>query len=375
MSLIETKLQNWRIKAPRLDKNMYRPQNYGALDFFIGQSNLPYGILTPELKAKAEVSMGNTIQMPVIAYDGDVQVSNVRTCTIEDNENTSALVSLVFATYQVGFTMVPAAYTNNEIGYEQDFGRKMEKVSRALANALDTAAIAALEANKTEVFGNLLYYSESGDSVQVAWDLRTEIFGDLNPMMRANDYNGAIHIIGNTGVDSQLRKLAEHGLYNDVNKQLEYGDKILHFTNNLTNEDGIFGTFYAVEDGNVGMLTRVDREAARGASANGHEWGKTRLPYIDLNVGYHYYTAVGDQSGIVGAATADLTCGVKEYYGFSVDVAFIVAYNSSTSTIAQPIIKGEILKSAQTNVMAKPIYVTNDEDSPVPTKEVTEAAG
>jgi hypothetical protein len=41
---------------------------------------------------------------------------------------------------------------NNEIDYQQDFQRKMEKICRALATTLDNGAIAALEAAKTQVF-------------------------------------------------------------------------------------------------------------------------------------------------------------------------------------------------------------------------------
>ena len=329
MSLVATRLQNWRIENPELDRNMTRPCEYGALDFFIEQTNAPSSIINPNLRDRAFASIGNTVQVPVINYDGDVQVSNVRSCVIADDENTSALVTVVWATYAIGFTMVPAAYMNNEISYEHDFLRKMEKTCRALADKLDVGAVAALEANKTKVFKTLLNYTEAGNVVQVPTQMATEILGDINPIMRANCYPEYIHIIANAGVDSLIRKLAQHGVYNDVNKRMEYDNKVLHYTNNVTDEAGKMGTMFAVADGNVGILTRVDREALRRTRANFHEWDVVRLPYIDLPVGSHYYTAVGDQSAIMGAATADLTCAVKEYFGFSVDVAYMVAYNSN----------------------------------------------
>lgn len=359
MSLIATRLQNWRVQNPQFDKNMARPCEYGALDFFVEQTNAGNSILSPELISKALASIGNTIQIPVINHDSNVQVSNFRTCVIADNENTSALYTIVFATYAVGFTMVPAAYMNNEISYEHDFNRKMDKVTRALANALDQGAVAALEANKTQVYKDLLQYSESGDGIDVPTQMATEILGDISPIMRANCYPEQIHIVGNAGVDSLVRKLAQHDIYNDVNKRNEYGDKVMHYTNNVVNEGGKNGTFFAVADGNVGVLTRVDREAIRGTMANGHEWDIVRLPLIDLPVGSHFYTAVGDQSGIAGTATADLTCGVKEYYGFSVDVAFVVAYNNDPSTIANPIIKAAIDARDANQPIAMPVYVTN----------------
>lgn len=362
MSLLATRLQNWRVENPELDRNMSRQLEYGALDFFVEQTDAPNSIISPELRERAFASIGNTVQVPVINYDGDVTVSNVRTCTIEDDENTSALYTVVWTTYSVGFTMVPAAYMNNEISYQHDFNRKMDKICRALATSLDSAAISALEAAKTQVLKDSLQYAFTSNTVEVPQQMATEILGDLNPLMRANAYPQQIHIIGNAGVDSLIRKLAQHGVYNDVNKRMEYDNKILHYTTQLANASNKYATMYGVADGNVGVLTRVDREALRGTTANFHEWDVVRLPYIDLPVGSHYYTAVGDQSSTAGAATADMTCAVKEYFGFSVDVAFIIAYNSAPATVANPIIKAQIASPATNTPLAMPVYLTNASD-------------
>lgn len=346
MSLVATKLQALRVNDPNFDKNMARPLEYGALDFFMDQTNAANGIIDPSLREKAFASMGNDVEVPVINYDGDVTVSSSRSCTIADGENESALYKVVWATFAAGFTMVPAQHMNNEISYDRDFARKIERISRAMATKLDEAAIAALEANKTQVFKDTLDYENSGNTLKVTWEQRNDILGDLTPIMRANAYPNQLHIIGNTGIYSLMLKLAQLGEYNQVNKRLEFADKIMHYTAHLTNESEQYATLYAVEDGNVGILTRVDREAFRGARANSHEWGVVTLPFLgDLRIGSHYYTEVGDQSSIAGAATSDLTCGIKEHFGFSVDVAFVIAYNNSPSTIANPIVKAEIAKS------------------------------
>lgn len=370
MSLVATRLQNWRVENPEFDRNMTRPCEYGALDFFIEQTDAQNSIISPNLRDRAFESIGNTVQIPVINYDGDVQVSNVRSCVIADDENTSALYTVVWATYAIGFTMVPAAYMNNEISYDHDFIRKMEKTTRALANALDQGAVTALEAAKTQVLKDKLNYQFAGNVIEVPTQMATEIMGDIDPIMRANCFPEMIHIVGNAGVDSLIRKLAQHDVYNDVNKRMEYANKVLHYTNNVVNEAGKNGTFFAVADGNVGVLTRVDREALRRTRANFHEWDVVRLPYIDLPVGSHYYTSVGDQSQIAGAATQDLTCALKEYFGFSVDVAFLVAYNSDPATVANPVIKAEIAARAENTPLGMPVYVTNDAETPIYTQTV-----
>ena len=113
-------MQNWRVANPEFDRNMSKIKEHGALDFFVNQTESQNSIISQDLRDRAFQSIGNTVQLPVINYDGNVTVGSARTCTIADAENTSALYSVVFSTYQVGFTMVPAAYSNNEISYEQE---------------------------------------------------------------------------------------------------------------------------------------------------------------------------------------------------------------------------------------------------------------
>ena len=370
MSLIATRLQNWRIENPAFDRNMARPLEYGALDFFIDQTNSSTSIINPELRDRAFASIGNTVQVPVINYDGDVTVSNVRSCVIGDDENTSALYTVNWVTLSVGFTMVPTLYMNNEISYEHDFARKMDKICRALATEMDKLAIAALEANKTQVYKDSLYYTVSSNVVEIPWNARMDYLADMDALMRANAYPGLLHVVGNAGVFSTITKLAQHDIYNDVNKRNEWAGKVFHYTNNIQNEAGKFASAFIVEEGNVGVLTRVDREALRRTTDNFHEWDVVRLPYIDLPVGSHYYTSVGDSTNIAGAASADMNCVVKEYFGFSVDIAFLVAYNSDPAAVANPIIKVEIAAPGSLNPFATPVELVNDAANPVNTRTV-----
>lgn len=343
MSLINTRIQNIR-SGSNLDKYEFRASRYGALDLFAMQSQDPAGIITPELVQKAEASIGNTLQTPVIDFDAGISIGSSRSVTIADSENTSQLITISFATYAWGFTIVPALYMNNEVSIQRDFETKFMKYLYEFANTLDTAAVAALEANKTAVFGDLLLYANVANAVQAAWTEREQFVGDINPLMAANDYYGQLHVVGNTGIESMIRKLAEKGLYNSENKQLQFGDKILHFTNRIANGVGVFGTGYAVNGGSVGMLNRFEREVLlNGKARTGHEWSRERLPLIDMEVGTYFYESVGDFNAIAGAASADMDRVRKEHYGFAVDVAFLTAYNSDSVTKPEPIMKVELL--------------------------------
>lgn len=367
MSLIATRTLDFIQLNPRLDKNMTRAQEYGALDFFVQQTNAANSIIDAETRQRALASIGNTLKLPVINYDGEVTVNNARSCTIPANDNTSALVTVSWVTYATGFRMFPNRHLNNYITYQHDYNRKFEKILRKLANALDLGAVTALENNKTQVYKDTLIYTNTGNSLQVPYNYRTEILGDLNPIMRANDYHGEIHVIGNAGIDSLVRKLAQNGLYNDVNKQLEYSDKILHFTNNLVNGTGKYGSLYAVEDGNVAILTRLDRAALAGSRLNeSEEFGRVTLPLIGLEAGTHYKKEVGNVADMLTGdeSVADMTCDIVEYFGFSLDVAYVTAYNSAPESVANPIVKAEIASPATGTAAATDVNVVATASTP-----------
>lgn len=373
MSLVLTRIQNIRANS-NLDKFEYRPSRYGALNAFMVQSEDPTGILTEELKQKARTSIGNTLETPVIDYDADITIGSTRTLTIADSENTSKMVQITFATYAWGFTIAPAMYMNNEIGIQKDFETKMMKYIYAFAKKLDEAALATLAANKTQVLKNPLLYNWSSNAINAKWTERENVFGDLEVMMGANDFYGQLHIVGDPGVESIMRKLQQHGLYNDVNKQNEFGTKVVHLTNNIAAAGGEYAQGYAVNAGSLGMLTRFERDCLLGTvSGDGHEWGIATLPLLNMPVGTYFYDSVGDYNVIAGAATADMTRTRKEHYGFAVDVAFLTAYNSAPSTLASPILAFNV--SSEDAVYAKPVVVVNSEDNPVNTKEASAGVG
>lgn len=367
MSLVLTRIQNIRANS-RMDKFEYRPSRYGALDAFMVQSDDPTGILTPELKEKARTSIGNTLETPVINYDSTISIGNTRELTITDSENTSKMVQISFTTYAWGFTITPAMYMNNEIGIQRDFETKFMKYLYAFAKKLDEAALTQLATAKTQVLKNKLLYDFSTSAVNAKWSERENVFGDLEVMMGSNDFYGQLHIVGDPGVESIMRKLQQHGLYNDVNKQNEFGTKIVHLTNNIAADSDKYAQGYAVNAGSLGLLTRFERDCLLGTvSGDGHEWGIATLPLLNMPCGTYFYDSVGDYNAIAGAATADMTRTRKEHYGFAVDVAFLTAYNSAPSTLASPILAFNI--SNEDAVYAKPVVVMNTTDNPVNTKE------
>lgn len=339
MSLINTRIQNIR-SGSNLDKNELRPSRYGALDMFMRQTDEPGSLVTPELKQKAETSIGNTLETPVIDFDGGVTIGNTRNAIIADDENTSNMYTVTFATYSWGFTMVPALHMNNEVSMQKDFERKFNKYLYKFGETMDTTGIAALESAKTQVINDSLTYAIAANELVSTFAERENVIGDMNPIMAANDHFGLIHICGNAGVESIVQKLAQRDIFNSENKTLEYSDKMLHFSTRIPNDAGEYANFYAVQEGSLGMLTRFERESILGTvTADGHEWSIDTLPMLNMPVGTYFYESVGDFSAQAGAATADLNRAYKQHYGFAVDVAFLTPYNSDPANIANPVLK------------------------------------
>ena len=337
MSIINTRTQNMRDMNPGFDRWENRVSQYGAMDLFKVQTDAPNGILRPSLKEKAMDSIHSTLQVPV--YDQKtVTIGSTRSVTIADDENTSQLVTMTFATYSFGFTIVPSLFRNNEFDIQADFNQKMTSAIRALGTSLDNAALSALSTNKSQVFGDELIYTITGNKIIASNAQKDEIIGDLDPIMNSNDYYGEFSIVGNMGTKSQVRKLAEKATYNDSNKTIQYLDKNFHWTNRLANGVGNKAEGYVVNANSVGMLFRVERESLMMTeSATGHQWGITNLPLLGIPCGTYYYESVGDYNAVAGAASADMTRAWKQHYGFAVDVAFVTAYNSDLSTRASPI--------------------------------------
>jgi hypothetical protein len=340
MSLINTRLLELRSQSPNLDQWMLRPSMYGAFDCFLAGNADANSIISPELLDQAASAVGRDVKVPV--YDAEsVSIGSTRSVTIADSENTSQLYTVSFTTYAWGFTIIPSLFMNNEMGMQRDFNRKFLKYLYKFAETLDTACLTALNTAKTQVFTDSLIYTPAANVLIADSSYEERIIGDLTPIMNANDYYGApFRVVGNPGIQSLMMRLAEKGLYNETNKQIQWLDKTFHFTNRLTNGEGHGASGYIVNPGAVGLVFRHEREAILGTTmSDGTEWGRATLPMLGIPIDTYFYESKGDFNAIAGAASADMTRARKEHYGFAIEVATITAYNTAAATYASPVMK------------------------------------
>lgn len=346
MSLIATLALEYRVKTPRFDSAELRITSAGAHSAFMRQTAGNQSFVTPELAATFLRSAGNTTKIPVINYK-DVTIRSSKPLVIPSDENTSAFYVIVPTTLAYGFAMFPAQHYNNKIDMETDFRKKYEAMIVKMKSTLEGLAVTAIEAAKTQVVGQVTgghaftanVVSETG----IANLKESYIIHDLDPMFQSNDFDlfGG-DIIGNQGLKAITNRMEGFGEYNQENKTLPFADKFFGFSNSIGNAAGKAATGYAITDGTLGMVTRVEPDAIMGTKlGTSHEWGTVELPLLGVQSGYYSYEAAVDASSM-GAHLSHLTRTGARFVDFAFDVSYIVAYNSDRATIPSGIVKFDI---------------------------------
>jgi hypothetical protein len=352
MSLVNTLMQNLREQySGRLDKNESRPSRYGAFDFMSQDGRAPNSIFSPDLRAKMRDSIDRTVQASVIQAN-DVNISNVRSCTIADEENTSALVSFTFITYAFGFTMYPSQYGTNEIGYQADFDRKLNDRLIKFAATLDSQAIATLESNRNQFWTGIDQYANVGNALRVPQSGKNDYYNQLQAIKDTMDFYEDPMIVASTSASPLMRRLDNQGANNGTNEMFQLMPYTWMFTNRISNGSGVQETHYTVSRGSTAIETRVDRDSeARNRVGEHLQWDVVDVPLPNstesVRMGSLFRRDCADgstlQSPNTGVASLDAT--LRESFQWSVDMTFGVAYNSSPSGRFSPILKTEILTS------------------------------
>lgn len=342
MSLALTLSQSLRAQYPsNLDKNEVRPSRYGAWDFFLQDAMNPGSILTPDLLAKIKQSFGHTVAVPVIDAE-DVNISNVRSCTIADSENSSKLITLTFATYAFGFSMYPAQHYNNDIKYQADYDQKLRKYLLKLAAVLDQASVATLEAQKNIFWTGVdSFYSNTGNALQVSQAQAFDFYNTASSVLEFMDFYGAPHVIHNPHAKPLVNRLNAQGANNATNQQWQFSPYTFWGTNRILNSANIQATGFLVQEGTCAVSNRNDPDAIQRATGPGMEWAEVPMPIVNLTMGSFYRKDCNDASAL-HIGTGGLKRTLRESFEFSTDVCFITAYNSAMATRFNPIVKFQI---------------------------------
>lgn len=347
MSLIKTRLQDLRADFPNNnDRDEHRITQTGLLTAVLDMTTSATSVVSPDLRRKALESVGRNLDIPV-TKKGSVTITNVRSCEITGGQTESDMVRVVWKTIVSTVLMVPALYKTNEVGYRFDLNQKIREIVEAWKVEIEEDLDTALNANKTQVYGSSIVttdYTVVGGAIQVPKDQWDFFFNDLDAINFADDfYNPTIRVIASHAVMPVVRKYMNQGTGNNTNTAFQFAGKNFTFSNRITNAAGKIGTGYFMPDGTVGLLTRVDIDAANSSRAtDGTIWDEDTLPDLPFPVGIMYKSTCDDQTALESGLT-HLQATLTEMWQFSVDYAIIVPYNSDPVTKAGAIRKFEFV--------------------------------
>lgn len=347
-NLVATVLQNYiSMYQGRLDKQEQRPSIYGALNMAQAQTQDPSSILDSRVKQGIDSRFNTSVQVPVINYE-NVNVSNVRSCTLQTGGSTSALVTLTATTYVVGILMYPQQHYENYVSYQEAFNKHLDAALQKLASTIDTGVVNKLGAVTNQYFPAAItaFYPVVANALQVPQAEKNDFYNNLASIMETMDFPGQVSVNTNPIGMGPVRRLAAQGQGNAVNEGFQLLGYTWYPTNRVTNGGaGIESTLYAVAPGSVAIYSRVDPDARQRTRIHESNYWDIfpSAPYLNMDLGVYYQAQCADASAIQASGMANSTNTKVESWQFSVDVFYLAAYNSDIANRYSPIIKAEIL--------------------------------
>jgi hypothetical protein len=347
MALTATVLQAVRHAKPgvqRLDQWEHRRPQFGFLRTFQEDTKnlLNAGIIEAAKQAATHV------QSAVVTTKGGVTINNVRSCTIADKENTSALINFVWATYSQDFTMLPSQYFNNEIDYAVDFAQKLEEMDEGFALAFETASFNAANAakNVAAAYNAQTPYPVVGDFMAVTQAQKFDFYNQLRLIFKLHNFrNLNINIVGSTLAEADVMRYGVNGSLKVVGKPQTANAYVSdsfeawqmngynwHFSEQIPAVASVESRIFASAPGSYGIMNWNPKAFQIGAkTSDGTTFEESAvMPLSGMKFGHQYKSEclTGDQ--------------VKEFHQFSTDVCFVTAYNSTPATVAGPIFEARI---------------------------------
>lgn len=336
-NLVATVLQDYiSFYGGSLDRHEQRPSEYGAMNLFNTQTNSPLSILDERVKANIDRSFGPSVKVPVINYK-DVAIGAARTCAMQTDGLTSALVTLTAVTYSWGFVAYPEQHYENYVDYATAINKLIDAGLQKLASTIDAACVNLLETNKNQHFPQAMldYYAQVANAFQVPQADKDFFYNNLGSIMSTADYTGDPDISTNHIGMAMVRKTAAQGEGNAVNQGFQLLGYTWYPTNRVTNGGPtIESTVYAVAPGSVALASRVDPDAKNRARVHESKYWDVfpNAPYVGRELGVFYQADCADASALQAATLAGLTRTKVESWEFSVDVFYVKPYVSTPAT-------------------------------------------
>ena len=324
MAMTATVLDNIKVNYPNLlDQFDNRKADHGLLRKAIMNSNMAGGIISADLKEKAQNSYGRTIDIPTISQTPGT-LGSALACTATDTVSVSAFVNVTWVTVSASWFMEPAKNDQNEISYLQEFASQYSAQINAIYNSMDssidTALIAALcveaQYGNTMIGAGNKYGALLANRIDVSLAQRELFLNDMTSINKSDDIYGRQDLIGSTNAESILRNTYAQGQANDTNTGFQAG-------------------LFVVPKGSFGLVTRNSPDCRAGRSTtDGKMYGMTYDPVLGANIDTLYSSSCQDINAKTGNALD--VAAVQEQHQIAVNFGILTP--SSAFAAGPPII-------------------------------------
>ena len=349
MATTATVLDNIKVNYPNLlDQFDLRVADYGLLRKAIINSDMSDGIISADLKEKAAMSYGRTIDIPVMSQVGGAGVlGSSLACTATDSVPVSAFVNVTWVTVSTSWFMEPSKNEQNEISYLQEWANQYKAKMSAIYNnidaAIDTALIAALcvEAQYTNSMigvGNK-YGALTANRIDVALAQRELFLNDMVSINKSDDIYGRQDLIGSTNAESILRNTFAQGQANDTNTGFQAGLFDATFTNNVTVGAASDASCYVVPKGSFGVVFRNSLDCKAGRSTtDGKQYSTMYDSVLGTTVDTMYSSSCADINVKTGNALD--THNVQEQHQVAVNFGILTPSTDFATSAKGAVIRG-----------------------------------
>jgi len=309
----------------KVQQNETRKQLTGALDSsFRGQS---------EMVAQSELNrIKQSVNQPSEIYllsKNETAVGTARACSATGNGG-SRKIATTYDTVAAGFQISHDEIAENEFAHEEILAHELSEAFRRIDEALDVAAIAALEAAITSGTATAPYTPAAGvisvpliDHTVDGSNLLAPYLSKLKAQMAFDKYMG-LQLIGDTISMDLLDRILNQGNANSLNNQFQANGYDLSFSNNIVpTGTPEYSRSYLLPMGHFAISTwsKNLNSGKSNIDIGADRWTTIQHPTRGYMLDVKYNAGCVDNSGTTAGAEDDFS----ESWLISVDYSFLTA--------------------------------------------------
>jgi len=298
----------------------FRTPEYGAMQAYLDYAN----IMLPDL---ASIKEGES-QAERIRYFKRSQgtVGTSRTVSLTGKYGDTSYLTPTWYTRTREFSISVKQAENNQESAARIMAHQLKNTIIDLYDAIETLAIAQLDANKTTSEGNrsgLGSWDSSKYVMAIANSDKDNYFNYIKTDMVNDKWHGLLQAINTGNINAVIAEQTAQGPGNSSNLQFQYPGFEFYTCTDASGSDYMasdyFGLSYIVEQGSIALVPWIPQANRVGTVAGSYSWSSIPDPFGKLGqLAVFKYSTASDTSSSGGTAQ-----DAVYIYEVSVDVSFL----------------------------------------------------